>query len=158
HPGDPLGVYVHNIGRVVDQADGTLGVYYSLRHPDGTRVNKQIYYAQSGDNGQTWSEPSGIFANGDAVKGDEQPNQFEFSHPEVTMVGARRVLYFSTKAADGHTVVATSVLQPPSPGSWSLLMGSGVNGDGENGQAVIRTSSGGYAIAGNSSGLTQNPV
>ncbi len=38
HPGDPLGVYVHNVGRVLDQGDGTLGVYYSLRHPDGSRV------------------------------------------------------------------------------------------------------------------------
>ena len=25
HPGDPLGVYVHNVGRVLDQGDGTLG-------------------------------------------------------------------------------------------------------------------------------------
>src|SRR5512135_1423523 len=111
HPGDPLGVYVHNVARVLDQGDGTLGVYYSLRHPDGSRVNKQIYYAQSGDGGQTWSAPVGLFPNGDAVRVDGAPNTFDFSHPEVTLVGSRRVLYFSTKAADGAFVVATSAGQ-----------------------------------------------
>jgi hypothetical protein len=153
HPGDPLGVYVHNIGRVLDQADGTLGVYYSLRYPDGSRVNKQIYYAQSGDDGQTWSLPVGIFSNGAAVRVDGAPNQFEFSHPETTLVGSRRVLYFSTKAADGAFVVATSAAQPPSPGSWSDLLGSG-QGAGESGIAVVRASEGGYAIAARTLGLT----
>ncbi len=157
HPGDPLGVYVHNVGRVLDQGDGTLGVYYSLRHPDGSRVNKQIYYAQSGDNGQSWSTPVGIFANGDAVRVDGAPNTFDFSHPETTLVGARRVLYFSTKAADGQFVVATSAAQKPTPGSWSGIYGSG-QGAGESGRAVIRTSDGGYAIAGTSGGLTPTPV
>ncbi len=152
NPGNPLAVYVHNIGRVLDQGDGTLGVYYSLRYPDGSRVNKQIYYAQSGDDGQSWSTPVGIFSNGDAVRVDGAPNQFEFSHPEVTLVGARRILYFSTKAADGQFVVATSAGQPPSPGSWSGIYGSG-QGAGESGRAVIRTAGGGYAIAGDSDGF-----
>ena len=99
HPGDPLGVYVHNVGRVLDQSDGTLGVYYSLRHPDGSRVNRQIYYAQSDDGGQTWSTPVGIFAWGDAVRVDGSETYEYFSHPEVTLVGAQRVLYFSTKTS-----------------------------------------------------------
>ena len=88
HPGDPLGVYVHNVGRVLDQGDGTLGVYYSLRHPDGSRVDRQIYYAQSSDGGQTWSAPVGIFAWGDAVRVDGSDTVEYFSHPEVTLVGA----------------------------------------------------------------------
>jgi S-layer homology domain len=158
HPGDPLGVYVHNVGRVLDQGDGTLGVYYSLRFPDGSRVNKQIYYAQSGDNGQSWSAPVGIFANGNAVRVDNAPNTFEFSHPESTLAGSRRILYFSTKAADGQSVVATSAAQAALPGSWSGIFGSGSPGDGESGRAVVRTSAGGYAVAANSSGLTANPV
>jgi len=158
HPGDPLGVYVHNVGRVLDQGDGTLGVYYSLRHPDGSRVNKQIYYAQSGDGGQTWSAPVGLFSNGDAVRVDGAPNQFDFSHPEVTLVGFRRVLYFSTKAADGAYVVATSAAQAAQPGSWSGIYGSGVNGLGENGRAVTRTTGGGYAIVADSSGFVAGGV
>ena len=152
NPGNPLAVYVHNIGRVLDQGDGTLGVYYSLRFPDGSRVDKQIYYAESPDGGQSWSSPVGIFANGDAVRVDGAPNQFAFSHPEVALVGARRVLYFSTKAADGQFVVATNAGEPPLPGSWSGIYGSG-QGAGENGRAVIRTSGGGYAVAGDGYGL-----
>ncbi len=145
HPGDPLGVYVHNVARVLDQGDGTLGVYYALRHPDGSRVNKQIYYAQSGDGGQTWSAPAGLFSNGDAVRVDGAPNQFDFSHPEVTLVGSRRVLYFSTKAADGAFVVATSAAQAPPVNSWADLLGSG-QGTGERAHCVIRTPDGGYAV------------
>jgi S-layer homology domain len=147
HPGDPLGVYVHNVGRVLDQGDDTLGVYYSLRHPDGTRVNRQIYYAQSGDGGQTWSAPAGVFAWGDAVRVDGSETFEFFSHPEATLVGARRVLYFSTKTADGAFVVATSAAQAASPGSWSLLFGNGQL-YGESGNAVVRTAGGGYAVAG----------
>jgi hypothetical protein len=153
HPGDPLGVYVHNVGRVLDQGDGTLGVYYSLRHPDGSRINKQIYYSQSGDGGQTWSAPAGLFSNGDAVRVDGAPNQFDFSHPEVTLVGARRVLYFSTKALDGAYVVATSAAQSPQATNWSDLIGSGV-GDGDSGVAVVRTDDGGYAVLGQGYGLS----
>jgi hypothetical protein len=152
HPGDPLGVYVHNVARVLEQGDGTLGVYYALRHPDGSRVNKQIYYAQSGDGGQTWSTPAGLFSNGDAVRVDGAPNQFDFSHPEVTLVGSRRVLYFSTKAADGAFVVATSAGQAASVNSWADLLGS-EQGAGESGRAVTRTSGGGYAVAGNTAGF-----
>ncbi len=142
NPGDPLAVYVHNIGRVLDQGDGTLGVYYSLRHPDGSRVNKQIYYAESGDNGQSWSTPVGIFADGAAVLVDGAPNQFEFSHPEVTLAGARRVLYFSTKAADGQSVVATSAGQLPSPAPMSVDghgtgTTSNLNGVLESGETVV---------------------
>ena len=153
HPGDPLGVYVHNVGRVLDQGDGTLGVYYSLRHPDGSRVNQQIYYAQSGDGGQTWSAPAGIFGNGAAVRVDGATNTFNFSHPEATLVGARRVLYFSTKAADGQYVVATSAAQKAQTGSWSDLIGSGLGG-GDVGRLVARTSDGGYAVLGQGNGLS----
>jgi S-layer homology domain len=157
NPGNPLGVYVHNVARVLDQGDGTLGVYYSLRYPDGSRVNKQIYYSESADGGQTWSAPAGLFSNGDAVRVNGAPNTFDFSHPEVALIGSRRVLYFSTKAADGAFVVATSAAQPPQANSWADILGSG-QGAGETGQAVIRTSDGGYAIAGNSHGLTADPV
>jgi hypothetical protein len=152
NPGNPLGVYVHNVARVLDQGDGTLGVYYSLRYPDGSRVNKQIYYSESGDGGQTWSTPAGLFSNGDAVRVNGALNTFDFSHPEVTLVGFRRVLYFSTKAADGAFVVATSAAQAPQVNSWADVLGSGV-GSGESGRKVIRTTDGGYAVLASTHGF-----
>lgn len=111
NPGNPLGVYVHNVARVLDQGDGTLGVFYALRYASGARVNKQIYYSESADAGATWSAPAGIFANGALVTVDGGLNTLEFSHPEVALVGTQRLLYFSTRAADGHLVVATSTAQ-----------------------------------------------
>jgi hypothetical protein len=116
NPADPLAVYPHNVGRVLDQGDGTYGVYYSLRFwQTGSRVNKQIYYSESSDGGATWSAPAGLFADGNQVTVDGQLNQDNFSHPEVALVGAARVLYFSTRAADGHFVVVTNApaLLPP---------------------------------------------
>lgn len=111
NPGNPLGVYVHNVARVLDQGDGTLGVFYSLRYASGARVNRQIYYSESADAGATWSAPAGIFANGALVTVDGGLNTLEFSHPEVALVGTQRILYFTTRAADGRLVVATSAGQ-----------------------------------------------
>jgi hypothetical protein len=111
NPGNPLGVYVHNVARVLDQGDGTLGIFYALRYASGARVNRQIYYSESADAGATWSAPAGIFANGALVTVDGGLNTLEFSHPEVALVGTQRILYFSTRAADGRLVVATSAAQ-----------------------------------------------
>jgi hypothetical protein len=111
NPGNPLGVYVHNVARVLDQGDGTLGVFYALRYASGARVNKQIYYSESADAGATWSAPAGIFANGALVTVDGGLNTLEFSHPEVALAGTQRILYFTTRAADGRLVVATSAAQ-----------------------------------------------
>jgi hypothetical protein len=116
NPADPLAVYPHNVGRALDQGDGTYGVYYSLRFwQTGARVNKQIYYSESSDGGATWSAPAGLFADGNQVTVDGQLNQGNFSHPEIALVGAARVLYFSTQAADGRFVVVTNApaLLPP---------------------------------------------
>ena len=145
HPGDPLGVYVHNVGRVLDQGDGTLGVYYSLRHPDGSRVNQQIYYAQSGDNGQSWSAPVGIFGSGEAVRVDGTPNTFELLAPrdDPRRLAARPLLLDEggrRRVRRRHERRAG----PPSD-SWADLLGSG-QGAGETGVAIARTADGGFAI------------
>ncbi len=109
NPSDPLAVYPHNVGRTIDQGDGTLGTYYALRFwQTAARVNKQIYYAESSDGGATWGNPVGLFANGNLVTVDGAPNQENFSHPEVVVAGTARVLYFSTRAGDGHLVVVTN--------------------------------------------------
>jgi hypothetical protein len=109
NPSDPLAVYPHNVGRTIDQGDGTYGTYYALRFwQTGARVNKQIYYAESSDGGATWGNPLGLFANGNLVTVDGAPNQENFSHPEVVVAGPLRLLYFSTRAGDGHLVVVTN--------------------------------------------------
>ena len=63
-------------------------------------MNKQIYYSESGDGGATWSNPAGLFANGNLVTIDGAPNQELFSHPEAVAARGARILYFSTRAAD----------------------------------------------------------
>jgi len=109
NPSDPLAVYPHNVGRTIDQPDGTLGTYYALRFwQTGARVNKQIYYAESSDGGATWGSPVGLFADGNLVTVDGAPNQELFSHPEVAVAGGQRILYMSTRAGDGHFVVVTN--------------------------------------------------
>lgn len=108
NPADPLAVYPHNVGRTIGQPDGTYGTYYALRFwQTAARVNKQIYYAESSDGGATWSAPAGLFADGNLVTVDGAPNQELFSHPEVVVAGPARILYFSTRAADGRFVVVT---------------------------------------------------
>jgi hypothetical protein len=107
----PTDVYIHNVGRVLAQPDGTLGAFYSLRYwTTGARVNAQIYYAESADGGDTWTAPVGLFPEqaGPAVRVDGAPATFGFSHPEAVVVGSRRVVYFSTKGADGKLVVVTN--------------------------------------------------
>jgi hypothetical protein len=122
NPSDPLAVYPHNVARTLDQSDGTLGTFYSLRFwQTGARVNKQIYYVESADSGATWSNPLGLFANGNLVTVDGSPNQENFSHPEVALIAGARILYMSTRAGDGHLVVVTNApsvlaaLTPPVP-------------------------------------------
>jgi hypothetical protein len=113
NPADPLAAYVNNAARTLDQGDGSLGTFYSLRsHPAGTRTDKQIYYSESNDGGAGWTAPVGLFADGDLVTVDGALNQGNFSHPEATVAYGQRVLYFSTVAGDGHFVVVTNANVP----------------------------------------------
>ncbi|MCI4340727.1 MAG: hypothetical protein L3J73_05640, partial [Thermoplasmata archaeon] len=112
-PSNPLAVYPHNSARTIDLG-GRLGTFYSVRHwSDGSRVNKQIYYVESTDGGATWTDPTGLFANGDAVKVDGVPNTGNFSLPEVTMGRTGMVFYFSTTDSQGNVVVATNANAGP---------------------------------------------
>jgi hypothetical protein len=106
--------YVHNVGRTLRQFDGTLGTYYAFRHWDGTRIDKQIWYVESSDNGATWSDPSGVFADGSAITIDRQPldadtDTANFSSVDVTEVGDAYHAYFSTQNATGDYVFVSSV-------------------------------------------------
>lgn len=102
--------YPRNHGDVVDQMDGTLGCFYTLRDGNtGARVDKQVYYSESSDNGQTWSAPGGIFGNGANIFVDGLLNTGDFSDPEVVPVCGDRRLYFSTRDAFGRFVVVTAM-------------------------------------------------
>ncbi len=114
-PDAPAGdVYIHNVGRVLDQEDGSLGVYYSLRAwQTSARVGQQIFYAESRDGGGTWTPPVGLFPSRAeqgqcALRVDGIQACRGISHPEVTMYRGSRVLYVSTFAGDGSIVVATN--------------------------------------------------
>jgi len=74
----------------------------------GARGGRFRVGGASGGGGATWGNPVGLFANGNLVTVDGAPNQENFSHPEVVVDGALRILYFSTRAGDGHLVVATN--------------------------------------------------
>ncbi|HEX4481169.1 MAG TPA: hypothetical protein VH082_10190 [Rudaea sp.] len=111
---DPrIPAYVHNVGRTLRQMDGSLGTYYTFRHWDGSRADRQIWYVESDDDGATWSQPAGIFADGSAVTIDLQPlddanGSADFSNVDVVESGGRYRTYFSTQDAAGSNVFVVS--------------------------------------------------
>ncbi len=112
--------YVHNVGRTLRQADGTLGTYYTFRDASTyIRLDKQIWYVESNDNGATWSAASGVFANGSAVTIEGQPVQVDtgggqgnFSSIDVTADGSRYRAYFSTRDGAGNYVMVSTPGRP----------------------------------------------
>ena len=106
--------YVHNVGRTLRQTDGTLGTYYTFRDANTfARLDKQIWYVESKDNGSTWSPAAGVFADGNAITIDDQPldataGTANFSHPEVTQANNVCRAYFSTQDANGKFVTVSA--------------------------------------------------
>jgi hypothetical protein len=111
---DPrIPAYVHNVGRTLRQTDGTLATYYAFRHWDGSRMDKQIWYVESGDNGATWSAPAGVFADGSLVTIDKQPldsdaDSANFSSVDVVLTATRYRAYFSTQDSAGNYVFVST--------------------------------------------------
>jgi hypothetical protein len=106
--------YVHNVGRTLRQTDGTLGTYYTFRNAStAARLDKQIWYVESNDNGVNWSPPAGVFADGNAISIDQQPldaaaGTANFSHVEVTQASNICRAYFSTQDANGNFVMVSA--------------------------------------------------
>ena len=106
--------YVHNVGRTLRQTDGSLGTYYTFRNAStAARLDKQIWYVESSDNGVNWSLPAGVFADGNAITIDHQPldaaaGTANFSHAEVTQAANVCRAYFSTQDADGKFVTVSA--------------------------------------------------
>ena len=109
---DPrIPAYVHNVGRTLRQTDGTLATYYAFRHSDGSRIDKQVWYVASSDNGATWSSPVGAFLNGNALTINNQPTASDGYFSSVEAVQAPRFLrlYFSTKDALSNAVMVSAI-------------------------------------------------
>lgn len=106
--------YVHNVGRTLRQTDGTLGTYYTFRDPTtSARLDKQIWYVESTNNGATWSLPAGVFTNGNAITIDGQPldaaaGSANFSSVDVAQAQNVCRVYFSTQDAAGNYVMVSS--------------------------------------------------
>ena len=114
---------VHNVGRTLRQADGSLGMYYafrvctSARCADSARADQQIWYVESTNNGVSWSTPIGVFANGGNLTIDGQPlditpDAANFGDPDVVLKGSRYQLYLSTQDASGNVVMVATQGRP----------------------------------------------
>ena len=102
---------VHNVGRTLKQADGTLATYYTFRNAvTYARVDKQVWFVHSGDNGATWSTPAGVFSDGNALTIDGQPIAADGFFGSVDSVQTPNIcrMYFSTKDAAGNTVMVSA--------------------------------------------------
>lgn len=95
--------YVHNAARVIDNGDGTLGFFFTLRNCDGSRKDDQVYYSESSDDGVTWSSPVGIFPGGVTIGGVAVGNGFSLA--DVVVSGKRRVVYFNAYDDSGKLIV-----------------------------------------------------
>jgi hypothetical protein len=109
----PQASYVHNSGRVIAQV-GTIGAYYSFRDfTTEARQDKQIWFVESADDGLTWSAPTGMYGNGNAVTVDGLANAGNFSSPELTAARSGIRVYFSTADNSGNFVVVTGPPDAP---------------------------------------------
>jgi len=110
--------YVHNVGRTLRQPDGSLGTYYTFRDANTyARLDQQVWYVESTDDGSTWSTPAGAFADGSAltIDGtplDAAPGAGRFSDVDMVLDGSRYQLYLSAQDADGNYVMVTTQGRP----------------------------------------------
>ena len=104
------GAYVHNSARVVDNGDGTLGFFFTLRNCDGSRRDFQVYYMESADDGLTWGSAVGIFGGSPTIGGNALYTGISLA--DVAVVNGQRVVYFNAYDAAGNLIVGA---QPPDP-------------------------------------------
>lgn len=104
--------YMHNDARVLANADGTLGFFFTLRNCDGSRKAQQIWYMQSADAGLTWSAPQGIVTAPVTIGGQAPIGGFALA--DVVVVNGERVVYFNAPVAGGALAVGGA--PPPAPG------------------------------------------
>lgn len=113
--------FVHNNARVLANGDGTLGIFFTLRSCDGSRMLPgRIYYAESSDNGANWGAPAAISTGAETIGGNAATTGFALS--DVVNVRGQRVVYFNFFDSSGNLVVGA--LPPPIPTSVSVPLDS----------------------------------
>jgi hypothetical protein len=95
--------YLHNDARVIDNGDGTLGFFFTLRNCDGSRKSQQIYYMESANNGISWGTPVGIVSSTVTIGGQAPAGGFSLS--DVVVVKGQRIVYFNYPVASGDLIV-----------------------------------------------------
>lgn len=113
--------YVHNVGRTLRQADGSLGTYYTFRDANTyVRLDQQIWYVESTDNGMNWSAPVGVFANPPGVTIDGAAlGANGFSDVDLALKGSRYQLYLSAQDAGGNYVMVAAQGRPSDAIFWN---------------------------------------
>ena len=129
----PIPAYVHNVGRILTQSDGSIGIYYTFRHWDGSRADKQIWYVESDDQGMTWSTPASVFS--DSITIDGQPiattttDGGNGNYSSIDVVEGRNVCraYLSTQDTSGNYIMVSA----STGSSCDALFADGFEGCGE---------------------------
>jgi len=124
------GAYLHNSARVIDNGDGTLGFFFTIRNCDGTRRDFQVYYMESADDGATWGTPVGIFAAAPTIGGNALFTGVTLA--DVAIINGQRIVYFNAFDAAGNLIVGAlpprvaseSVPVPALPPAGLALMGA----------------------------------
>jgi MYXO-CTERM domain-containing protein len=98
--------YIHNGARVIDNGDGSLGFFFTLRNCDGSRKDNQVYYAESVDNGDSFGAPVGIYPGGVTIGGAAVGSGFSLA--DVVVSGGQRVIYFNAFDDSNHLIVGAA--------------------------------------------------
>jgi hypothetical protein len=128
---DPNTHVVDNDGEIYHVGGDRLIAMYTINTTGGSRAARQIWAAESYDNGLSWSTPLPLFADvsGFTVNNFDGLRNFNpataFARPEAVTVGGDVRMYFSTNYIDGDGVsralVATQLAAIPEPASLGLL-------------------------------------
>lgn len=118
---DPrIPAYVHNVGRTLRQADGTLGTYYTFRDASTyARLDQQIWYVESSNNGTSWSTPAAAFAGPSGVTIDGAGlGTAGFSDVDLVLNGSHYQLYLSAQDSNDYYVVIAAQGRPSDAIFW----------------------------------------
>ena len=115
YPIDTDSSMVMPIGRTLDQGR-TLGTYFAIvNRASQAPVDKELWYTESADGGETWSASAPIYGSGvgQNVLVDGLPNKYGFRAPEVVEGGVRT--YFWTRDFCDNRVMVTAIDEASKP-------------------------------------------
>lgn len=121
--------YINNHGDINTGTSG-LDVAFTVRadQSSGARFNKQVYYANSTNNGASWSTITPLIAGTPLLNGVAFTATSNFAHPELVL-GASGLykLYVSAQDAQGNYVIAVAGNSPAAaaPAAPVPTIGSG---------------------------------